>query len=1474
MEKNMKNLKRFILCALVCITLVSVSIFAVACTNGGGEHKHVWGKWVFEVEPTWDTQGKATRTCTKGDATDTKEDVPALSDSSVWTKDANKSTPATHLNGGTDVYVSVYGEVEVATDPEEHDWGAWVFEPEPTLDTPGKVTRYCTSSDGGRDNEKSVPELSDDEFWTVIEHSDATLEKGERTVYECEYGTVTVEGDPLGLPFANKTYYVGATLDVYTDNGQAQTSSTSSNGKSITLDSTGTGNNGTGTPFIADYTYKFSMVSFKTGEVLITRTSTSGNKAKFPAFIDVDTGVMVMAQYENSEYSSGQFKRVYILVPADTFDATFDSFGGSAWYIDGDYKFAITYTYGNGTEETADDVVHNIYIEGENGDAAYFGVSYKDREGNAVLGKDAYNSSYLYVSDKNGTQIAAYGLKEGKLVEVDGYEGEYNIVLNEDITDEGSTIFLSGFGTVTLTTDDTYTGTYTILKDSTYDLLVAIEELECSYYLVFNGSGSVTLAAVRVTVTFELNGNGSLTEEQLTVFPGFELTLPKPTYDENSIVFKGWYYDSECKNAVEDPFIPMESCTLYAKWTAVPNYVGTFNYGNLSSLNSGSSLSSSESSVIKISAKGVISGKYTGNVTDYDSEEQLITWKDSSNNIKYFIFDEAAGVLITKWNNASGTYFANDIDFFSKYATSVTHYGIKFALPEHTDLNATNPTLRIIELAVDAEATLKTIVVYYNRIYSNVTLSNIEGSALTVSTVKDANSLIVRNATTNAVVLALKAKLDTFNGGGSQYNASETIPLDAYFGSYTDQGGKTLVLDGAGKITYDDKEGTYFEVEEFVIGAYFGEGAALEYYEFTLDGASATVAQPEVEITLDTGDVTVSEDVDSPFNTKKNIPITLPTLTDSTGAYIFDGWFTDEDCRTPVTLKDGKYTPSEDITLYAFWIKKLTIHVHYNNDGVDFAEYWYVGEGKALTLDVPEGVINGLVFDGFYIHADFNDGGQWTNGSVIYESYGITDIYAKWTEPVPYYGKFVGKSPAYSSNGHFSSIYSRLDFEVDAFGNASGFGANANQKLNGALKEYDETTGKLKFFAPATSASYYQGAFDAKNGVIIVDGTTNTSEQNFYLREFHVYFLGATTVTISTSDTSVWEDKSVTYRFETALIKAMVDGEEVNVFIYKHRVWGNVTISSADGSVTAGNAYAASKFSVLDSDGKLVAVYSDGEFGDPDYLYGTYAYASGENLGEIVIDGAGGITAGSRVGTYEITAENTIEATFVEQPEIHVYTIVFASGEYTATVKPVTIVTLTLNYTVGGHSTKESVTISYLSGWVPNLDAYEIDNAEDGYFFTGWYEDDGLSTPYTPSVLTASKTVYAGWSAFKVEDATTASYHWEETTPGTWRVSQGGRRKDVYIKISFAVDGTFTLDWSCYFSDSYDGIFGYLNTMKPETREGTGGGTRPIEAYTGNGTATITVKAGDYFCVCATWYESTGSTEYAQLSNFRFTPAA
>ena len=74
---------------------------------------HDFGSWAIVANPTLTEKGTAERVCSRDKEHKETKELPALSDTTVWTKDDKQHVEPTDGETGKDVYVSEYGEVEV-----------------------------------------------------------------------------------------------------------------------------------------------------------------------------------------------------------------------------------------------------------------------------------------------------------------------------------------------------------------------------------------------------------------------------------------------------------------------------------------------------------------------------------------------------------------------------------------------------------------------------------------------------------------------------------------------------------------------------------------------------------------------------------------------------------------------------------------------------------------------------------------------------------------------------------------------------------------------------------------------------------------------------------------------------------------------------------------------------------------------------------------------------------------------------------------------------------------------------------------------------------------------------------------------------------------------------------------------------------------------------------------------------------------
>ncbi|MDE6398340.1 MAG: hypothetical protein K2L51_03370, partial [Clostridiales bacterium] len=181
---------------LVPIMLIAaICAFAAAC--GGNKHTHTYGEaWEITAEPTETTGGKAKHVCTGCNEAE-EVDIPALSDTTVWTEDTAAAVPATHTSTGSKKYASVYGTVIITVPAVPHVFtdAEWTILAQPTKTAEGKAKATCVECHN--DGEIVLPALTDS-VWRGYGITAATCtEAGEqRYIADKLYGIVAREPIP------------------------------------------------------------------------------------------------------------------------------------------------------------------------------------------------------------------------------------------------------------------------------------------------------------------------------------------------------------------------------------------------------------------------------------------------------------------------------------------------------------------------------------------------------------------------------------------------------------------------------------------------------------------------------------------------------------------------------------------------------------------------------------------------------------------------------------------------------------------------------------------------------------------------------------------------------------------------------------------------------------------------------------------------------------------------------------------------------------------------------------------------------------------------------------------------------------------------------------------------------------------------------------------------------------------------------
>ena len=1301
---------------------------------------HNYGEWTLVTEPTKTEVGSAERVCSVCDDKEVVE-VPVLTDD-IWTVTV---VDATCEAEGSETYTSVYGEVVVRLAIADHNYGEWTLVTEPTETEVGSAERVCSVCDDKEVVE--VPVLTDD-IWSVTV-VDATYNKPGVKTYSSIYGAVEFTTTKLLAPYDNKTYSsfaIDARYEEIAYKNGVVSATTSWNTASIELDGNGAG---LSSAFPFNGNMEVTMVDHLTGRVNIKITpynidEETGEITLRPndavnviGYVDMVTGIILRTH--NSTYNY-----FHVLTPFET-GVTADKVKSSSW----DNAVAVQYTY---NEETYSFFTYNERV--------YFGVEFVDENGLPVVAEDCYQSPYLYVFDNNGELIDGFVYNGEKLVPVDGYEGTYTVATDE--------LVISGYGDVTYkgvlgTYEIAPSGSdYTlgIYVDGFYDEVIL--DTENMTYTITRPMVNITLVGGEYAEDedFSANKNIELVLPELThekqTFKGwfydeaclqpvednyvpteditfYALWAPKVTIYLNDVVegdatilylgegdiignylpkytidlvgqrvFKGWYMDSDFNTSLPEEatlYLEDSGFTIYAKWDILPAYYGTYKGTELWGQSSGNS----STRELTIDENGNMSGVKNGIIVSYDPLTQLVTWKDneSSTLLKYFWFDAEVDVI-------AGLYRDNEIgyDFYilGKYQTTNkmdAHYGVK--APVEPGSSNFNYYARFVNIMT--KDGLRSIFLYNNHIYSNVIIEDTSALPLTVNDIKDSKSVVVRDATTNEMIIGLASLGTSFSIN------SETVVLDTYFGIY-DNGEEQVILDGSGNITIGEKTGRYKKAESapYDFDVYLENDS--EYYQLTLDDTSYTIIKPLALVNFEVG-ADHNPIASQEYNI--NVAATLPNGEDE--GWVFNGWFLDQNFTNPVATP---FIPTEPTTIYAKYSVPAIVTIVYNNGEDNDQVIYSVGD----ITEIPMPVYTKHAFQGWYITDTFEEGSEWVSGQEILES---VIIYAKWEIAPPYNNKYALTEIEINNENETDTSYvytwasASAIADIDPYGNAPGGG----YPINGgdvSITEYDEVTGKLLF---NVGTKVRRGWIDPVTGIMIVniaEGVDTELSEVYFCNPFEQVRI---VNQISSSYWNFGKTRTIQYTFEE---------NTYSIFIFNDEVYFNVTFKDVEGNDVLGvDCYLSDTLYVRDANGTLIGKFGyDGT--TMQFLDGYEGvYSNGEDTLEL--NGVYGVKLNGAEGEYYQIS--SLEDTFDVYVDGICYEVVVDKDNYTYTIE---IPMVTIEFDNDSKGDIESTNVN--RNIVIDLPL----PTHDEYVFRGWYKEATFETLVDNNYIpTINETLYAKW---------------------------------------------------------------------------------------------------------------------------------
>lgn len=1332
------------------------------------------------------------------------------------------------------------------------------------------------------------------EDWTKGDTVAATYTSAGYTEYTTEKAGVTytyrLPIAKLVAPYDGKTYGV-IEIDGATDpdeipdrviNGYARSAH-------VTLDETGKGTGVGGYPFNGNVSVV--MEDPATGKVKVI----SGN-TNFTGYVDAETGIIVCAR-------DASFDFVFLLTPyeentnadnvkASVFAGTLAIDYSVNCEIGAKHSFSIFSTdngvyfgvrFNNGTA----DISANECFEAEN-------LVVFDKDGNKIKGFKKVDGTTTALDGYEGTYTNSADATES--VVIDGIGG---LVINGTVNgvytkaadaDYFEVYVVDGSGVKTAYYHVTISGdTYTkVAKNATVKftsaegtapadatvfanieyVLAPMADTETKKFMGWKRAGSEEIiTSVKPAIDEEINleavwadkvkinivdsvggnktayiGNGDMIA---TALPAYE--IEKTVSSDKTKYFVCWYIDANGNGAfdageaieVETEITTADNgITVVANWADSCALAGTY-YGQ-EVYNAGYG---SRQADIAISVTGMISGKKTGKIIAYDATTGKVTWneKKSDGTYKtdeyYFWYDAETEVIAGIYDDKN---IGNDYYILST-ANTETNYSVneKFGVKNYADKDYY--TIQFVNINTVAGA--RNILLYNNHIYSNIVISDAQGNALAISAIKEAKTLIVKDAASNEVIVSVAAVDAKFGTG------SKTQALDEYFGTYTCEGQGNLVLDGVGNFVWGSKNGTYTlkDATAKTFDAYVvADGKNTEYYVITLDTTAKTyvAAEQKVTVTYTSTTITPNEDI-SAVTVWKNVEFTLKALTNADN--MFRGWYVE---GAEGTLYNGAYTATADVTLIAKWDTKFTFTAVYN-DGTTANLVKEYGEGDKVNVEKP--VWKKHKFDGWFTTETFVAGTEWTSGTAITAN---LTVYAKWSDAEAYYNTYlpIGFSKT-SANGDKENAdvrnYGIISINADGIGTGTGYPFRGNVKII----DFNKTAGTMIISVDGTK---YNAYMDNATGLIVM---SQTKEDTTFAKVWLLSpFETAATVT---SSASYWNSG------KTRVIEYTFDGTTYKVFVHEGKVYFNVQFKSAltEGTDVAGeNAYQAELLCVLDSEGNLLFkfAYDGTTMVALDGYEGKYAAT---NVGEVELDGVKTIKFGGNTGTYakaEDGAGYTFDVYMTEGENTVYYRVTVEKSGMTCTVvKPMVTITYDTNgvtpvETLGASESKnmnvayalpvltnadkifrgwyvstdesktlvsshmpvedvtfvakwddkvtativygngiENATAEFGKGDALNLSAY-VPVKTNGKYFSKWYVLNGEAHADLPATIDANMTVYCEWTDTPPYTITTSSSNQFTYADGVWTSGNKGKHStDSTFTITATTNITITFQYFC-----------------------------------------------------------------------------
>lgn len=1315
------------------------------------------------TEPTCTEKGSATIKCTVCDCEETKE-IAALGHDFSGAFVPYIASAMENEDGetwGTDYDGSEYHAQKCSrcgvyddANKQPHTFnGAPVYKVSESSLGYHTVNAYYTCDDCEyTKSEELTGYLEQTEYWTKGEETPADYNKEGKVIYTYKEDNtqITIVTPKLVAPYDGKTY-TAADVDFKTEPDAL--SKCDKINAFINLDETGKGT-GTAFPFKGDVSV--TMVDSATGKI---RFASDGNT--YDGYVDMETGIIVYF---------GFFNKVYILSP---FDSANSEYKASQFALSRAIEYTPDCNLGSKHSFTmfvTDDKVY-FGVRFNNGTAdisasecfAAENLVVFDKDGNKIKGfkkvdgtttaLDGYEGTYTNSADAtesvvidgigglvingtvNGVYTKAAGADYFEVYVVDGSgvkTAYYHVTISGDkytkVAKNATVKFTSAEGTAPADA--------TVFANIEY-VLAPMADTETKKFMGWKRAGSeeiitsvkpaideeINLEAVwadkvKINIVDSVGGNKTayigVGDTFSSILPAYE--AEKTVSSDKTKYFVCWYIDANGNGSFDagETVIEVDSVlssedngmTIVANWDNAYVMAGVY----FGSERWAESSSASYKSTLTISVKGNITGEKTGAIISYDATTGKIAWKRNGDEKEYYFWYDAENeVLVVP--NTNGTTIGTDYHIFTTALTEKNFkanaaYGVK---------HPTDQKYRLQFVNINTINGAKDILVFDNAIYTNISITTSDGTTLSVSDIKNAKTLIVKDATTNEMIVSVAAKKASFA-------SSETQALDEYFGTYTCEGQDNLVLDGVGNFAWGSKNGTYTlkDATAKTFDAYVVvDGKNTEYYVITLDTTAKTYVAAEQKVTVTyTSTITPNEDI-SAVTVWKNVEFTLKALTNA--GNIFRGWYVE---GAEGTLYNGAYTATADVTLIAKWDTKFTFTAVYN-DGTTANLVKEYGEGDKVTITDPTWFKH--KFEGWFTTATFNAGTEWTSGAAITAN---VTVYAKWSDAEAYANAYY-VTAVYGTANYATQCNMQPKANVLVRFDSTGKAAASEYPFNSDLTitDYDKVAGTMNIMMGKTA---HKAFIDDESGIIVMAMyAQDTIKEIYILTPFN------TLPKEKDYSTSYW-DKGA-----TRVIEYTNNGKVYGMILYQNKVTFGVSFKDAleNGNTIVGNKCCdAEKIYVFDKNGSVILRFKkDGNtFVAMDGYEGTYT--NGDE--SAIVDGRGNITLNGNQGTYTIrkSGDTTILETLVTENDTKVYyELTLNNMTYTKEKVMVTVTYNTDVVAIEGTPAPASVNknIAYALPALTNADKV----------FRGWYvsTDESMTLVSENYVPTADVTLVAKW---------------------------------------------------------------------------------------------------------------------------------